>query len=66
MKQLGAKFGDTQHENIKVLSETLGLSKADIARAAMQIGINQVQGASARDLTKGLELALTNSARGKM
>lgn len=66
MKPLNINFGETQSLRIDDLSEVSGTKKTDIGRAAMQLGLMQLQSLLARDLEKGRELVIVNSAKGKM
>ena len=65
MKTLGVKFSDTQILKIKDISEIVGIDASKLSRAAMRLGLNQIQALSARDLDKAIDLVLINDARSK-
>ena len=65
MKTLGVKFSDTQALKIKDLSEVVGINASQLSRAAMLLGMNQIQALAARDLDKAIDLVLINDARSK-
>ena len=66
MKQLGAQFGQVQHLQISDLSCALGLSKSDIARAALSLGLSQIRVLAAKDLDKARSLTAVSSAKAKL
>ena len=66
MKPLPINFGVTQDLKLSDLSDVAGLRRSDIGRAAMQLGLMQIQALLARDLQNGIELIMINSAKGKM
>jgi len=65
MKMLPVKFSDTQAVKIKDLVSVVGIDNSKIARAAMRLGIQQIQALAARDLKKAKDLVLINDARSK-
>jgi len=65
MKSLGAKFSDTQLLKLKDVSAVVGIDGSKISRAALRLGLNQIQAMAARDLDKAKELVLINDARSK-
>ena len=65
MKTLGVKFSDTQVLKIKDLSGVVGIDASKLSRAAMLLGINQIQTLAAVDLDKAIDLVLINDARSK-
>lgn len=66
MKQLGAQFGQTQHLQVSDLSDALDMSKSDIARAALSLGLSQIKALAARDLGKARSLTAVSSAKAKL
>ena len=65
MKMLPVKFSDTQTLKIKDLVSVVGIDNSKIARAAMRLGLMQIQALAARDLEKAKDLVLVNDARAK-
>ena len=65
MKSLGAKFSDTQLLKLKDVSSVVGVDASKLARAALRLGLNQIQSLAARDLDKAVDLVLINDARSK-
>ncbi len=65
MKSLGAKFSDTQLLKLKDVSGVVGIDGSKLARAALRLGLNQIQAMAARDLDKAKDLVLINDARSK-
>ena len=65
MKSLGAKFSDTQLLKLKEVSGVVGIDASKLARAALRLGLNQVQALASRDLDKAVDLVLINDARSK-
>ena len=65
MKSLGAKFSDTQVLKIKDMKELTGIDSSKISRAALRLGLMQIQSLAARDLDKAVDLILINDARSK-
>jgi hypothetical protein len=65
MKVLPVKFSDTQTLKIKDVVEVVGTDASKVARAAMRLGLNQIQAMASRDLDKAKDLVLINDARSK-
>lgn len=65
MKTLGVKFGDAQVLKIKEVADVVGIDASKLSRAAMRLGLMQVQALAARDLDKAIDLVLINDARSK-
>lgn len=65
MKILPVKFSDTQVLKIKDLVEVVDIDTSKIARAAMRLGIAQIQALAARDIEKAKDLVLINDVRSK-
>lgn len=65
MKSLGAKFSDTQLLKLKDVSGVVGIDGSKLARAALRLGLMQIQTLAARDLDKAKDLVLINDARSK-
>jgi len=65
MKSLGAKFSDTQLLKLKDMSGVVGIDGSKLARAALRLGLMQIQTLAARDLDKAKDLVLINDARSK-
>lgn len=65
MKSLGAKFSDTQVLKIKDMKEVTGIDSSKISRAALRLGLMQIQALAAKDVDKAIDLVLINDARSK-
>ena len=62
---LPVKFSDTQALKIKDIVEVVGIDNSKVSRAAMRLGIAQIQALAARDIEKAIDLVLINDARSK-
>ena len=56
MKSLGAKFSDTQLLKLKDVSSVVGIDGSKLARAALRLGLQQIQALASRDLGQGYRL----------
>jgi len=65
MKMLPVKFSDTQALKIKDVVEIVGIDTSKVARAALRLGLMQIQSLAARDVEKAIDLVLVNDARSK-
>jgi len=65
MKMLPVKFSDTQMVKIKDVVEVVGIDTSKVARAALRLGLIQIQALAARDLDKAVDLVLINDVRSK-
>jgi hypothetical protein len=65
MKVLNVRFSDTQQLKIKDVSSVVDMDYSKVARAAMKLGLAQIQALAARDLDKAIDLVLINDARAK-
>ena len=65
MKVLPVKFSDTQAIKIKDVVDIVGTDVSKVARAAMKLGLAQIQALAARDVDKAIDLVLINDARSK-
>jgi len=65
MKVLPIKFSDTQALKIKDVVAVVGTDSSKVARAAMKLGLAQIQAMAARDVDKAIDLVLINDARSK-
>jgi hypothetical protein len=65
MKVLNVRFSDTQQLKIKDVSSVVDMDYSKVARAAMKLGLAQIQALAARDLDKAIDLVLINDARSK-
>ena len=65
MKSLGAKFSDTQVLKITDMKEVTGIDSSKISRAALRLGLMQIQALASKDLDKAIDLILINDARSK-
>jgi len=65
MKMLPVKFSDTQMLKIKDVVAVVGIDTSKVARAALRLGLNQIQALAARDIDKAVDLVLINDVRSK-
>jgi hypothetical protein len=65
MKVLPIKFSDTQALKIKDVVAIVGTDASKVARAAMKLGLMQIQALAAKDVDKAIDLVLVNDARSK-
>ena len=65
MKVLNVRFGDAQQLKIKDVSSVVGVDYSKVARAAMKLGLSQIQAMASRDIDKAIDLVLINDARSK-
>lgn len=65
MKILPVKFSDTQALKIKDMVEVVEIDASKVARAAMRLGMMQIQSLANKDLDKAKDLVLINDARSK-
>jgi len=65
MKMLGIQFSDTQALRIKDTAVVVGSDMSKVARAAMRLGLAQINAMAARDVDKAIDLVLINDARSK-
>lgn len=65
MKMLPVKFSDTQALKIKDMVEVVGIDNSKVARAALRLGLMQIESLAARDIDKAIDLVLINDVRSK-
>lgn len=65
MKVLNVRFSDTQQLKIKDVAGVVEVDYSKVARAAMKLGLTQIQSLAARDIEKAVDLVLINDARAK-
>jgi len=65
MKTLGVKFSDTQLARLKEVSTDIGIDASKLARAALRIGLIQVNNLAVKDIDKAVDLVLVQDARAK-
>ena len=65
MKVLNVRFSETQQLKIKDVSSVVDMDYSKVARAAMKLGLVQIQALASRDLDKAIDLVLINDARAK-
>ena len=65
MKSLGAKFSEKQLNDMKETATGLNVSISALARAALRLGIEQIDKATYKDEEKARDLVLINDARAK-
>lgn len=65
MKMLPVKFSDAQLLKIKDTVEVVGIDTSKVARAAMRLGLAQINAMASRDVDKAIDLVLINDVRSK-
>lgn len=65
MKTLGVKFSEAQSLEIKHTAEIVNVLTSKVARAAMRLGLMQIDNMANKDVKKALDLVLVNDARSK-
>ena len=65
MKMLGIQFSDTQALRIKDTALVVNSDSSKVARAAMRLGLMQINALAARDVSKAIDLVLINDAKSK-
>lgn len=65
MKMLNVRFGDSQVLKVDDIASTLGMSNSDIARAALYIGLNEINAIASKDKDRGIEFASLNAVKAK-
>lgn len=65
MKKLEILFTSKQHLNIDDLMTVLGSNKSQLARAAMELGLNQIKELAARNTESAQELVAMSDFKAK-
>jgi hypothetical protein len=65
MKSLGAKFSERQLADMKETADGLNVSISALARAALKLGVEQIDKATYKDIDKARDLVLVCDARSK-
>lgn len=65
MERLKVRFSDSTDLKLDDLSDSLGLSKSQIARAAMQIGLKSILSVSAREKVEAYNLIKIEDLKAK-
>lgn len=65
MKTLGVKFSDVQILKIKDVVDVVGVDASKVSRAAMKLGLAQIEALASRDLDKAVDLVLINDVRSR-
>lgn len=65
MKKIEVLYSDTQQLKLSDLMDALGSNKTDMARAAMWLGLNQIQELAARDINSAQELVAVTAYKAK-
>lgn len=65
MKKLEILFTKKQHLNIDDLMNVLGSNKSQLARAAMELGLNQIKELASRNTESAQELVAMNDFKSK-
>jgi len=65
MKMLGIQFSDTQALKIKDTALVVNSDSSKVARAAMRLGLMQINALAARDIDKAVDLVLINDVKSR-
>ena len=65
MRTLNVRFSDTQQLKIKDISTVVDIDYSKVARAALKLGLTQIEALASRDIDKAVDLVLINDARAK-
>ncbi len=65
MKVLPVKFSESLTLKLSEMSDEIGIDKSKLARAALRLGLIQVNNLSVRDMEKAIDLVLVSDARSK-
>jgi hypothetical protein len=65
MKMLGIQFSDTQALKIKDTALVVKSDSSKVARAAMRLGLMQINALAARDVGKAVDLVLINDVKSR-
>ena len=65
MKMLGIQFSDTQALKIKDTALVVNSDSSKVARAAMRLGLMQINALAARDVDKAVDLVLINDVKSR-
>ena len=65
MKMLGIQFSDTQALKIKDTALVVKSDSSKVARAAMRLGLMQINALAARDVSKAIDLVLINDVKSR-
>lgn len=63
MKPLDIRFSETQKLQISDLAELLMVSKSEVARAALLIGLAEIRATAAQDKLRGIEVVKLNAVK---
>ncbi len=62
---LGIQFSDTQALKIKDTALVVNSDSSKVARAAMRLGLMQINALAARDVDKAIDLVLINDIKSR-
>ena len=65
MKPLNIRFSETQQIQVSDLSEAIGTTQSDIARAALALGMQQIKELASRKLDSAQELVAIQAFKAK-
>ncbi len=65
MKPLNIRFSETQQLQVSDLSDTIGTTQSDIARAALALGMQQIKELASRKLDSAQELVAIQAFKAK-
>ena len=65
MKPLNIRFSETQQLQVSDLSDAIGTTQSDIARAALALGMQQIKELASRKLDSAQELVAIQAFKAK-
>ena len=65
MKPLNIRFSDSQQLQVLDLSDAIGTTQSDIARAALALGMQQIKELASRNLESSQELVAIQAFKAK-
>ena len=65
MKQLNVRFSETQRIKLSGIASTLNMIDSDVARAALFIGLNEIEVTANKSVDRGIEFTSLNAIKAK-
>ena len=62
MKALAVKFSEAQLSILRVVSDSVGIDVSKVSRAALRIGLAQIEKEASKDVNKAVETVVINNA----
>ena len=65
MKQLNVRFSETQRLKLSSIASSLNMIDSDVARAALFIGLNEIESTVNKSIDRGIEFTSLNAIKAK-